>query len=517
MKKILIAILSALLLACSLPLTGTLAATPKQFSDVPPSKYFAKAVYDLVERNIIGGYPDGTFKPGNSITRGQAAAIIAKLMKLDTDNVKNPGFKDVSMKNGYYKAIAAMAEEGIINGYGDGRYGPNDPIKRGQMASILVKAFDLPRYGFYDIENPFKDVKEYESHGSNILILYRLGITTGTSHDTFSPNAPITRGQAAKMMKATEDAKPTMVTLEAGDFGWDIIGIVTKGQEKNSDLFKAIDVAGRNTPDGYTGDRIQLVPLKEGEGTLNLYGRVDVKNSGSSSYIYKKYYVHINKENGELKLTLEETNDFLPTAAELSFWDGTSKSSSEAVQSIQNVSLATMDGKQLSDNVKFEQCNDYSICIDINQPGEYIATARFAGGEEVRFGIEAKQPTDAYFTYDIETLREQLTVEFDVSTFYEGYKFDAEAAKNIGKHKILTKDADQIATVTRDPGTNLFRAEAKAVGSIEIEFENKIPWLFGPPGEMISGSTTGIRVDVQRMGEITNVSIMDIYYINSNM
>lgn len=517
MKKILIAVLSVLLLAYSLPLSGTFAASStKQFSDVPSSKYFAKAVYDLAERNIIGGYPDGTFKPGNSITRGQAAAIIAKLMNLNMDNIENPGFKDVSTKNGYYKAIAGMAKEGIISGYGDGRYGPNDPIKRGQMASILVKAFDLPRYSFYDIKNPFKDVKEYEAHGSNILILYRLGITTGTSPDTFSPNAPITRGQAAKMIKATEDAKPTMVTLEASDLGLDWVGVIAKEQEKNSDLFKAIDVAGRNTPNGYTGDRIQLVPLKEGEGTLNLYGKVDEKTS-DSSYIYKKYYVYIKKDNGELKLTLEETNDFLPTAAELSFWDGTSKSSSKAVQSIQNVSLATMDGKKLFDNVKFKQCNDYSICIDINQPGEYIATARFAGGKEVRFGIEAKQPTDAYFSYDIETLREQLTVEFDVSNFYEGYKFDAEAAKNIGKHKIITKDADQIATVTRDPGTNLFRAEAKAVGSIEIEFENKIPWLFGPPGEMMSGSTTGIRVDVQRMGEITNISINDIFYINPDM
>ena len=80
MKKRLFAVFSVLLLACSLPLFSTFAASTKQFSDVPSSKYFAEAVYDLAERNIIGGYPDGTFKPGNSITRGQAAAIIVKLM-----------------------------------------------------------------------------------------------------------------------------------------------------------------------------------------------------------------------------------------------------------------------------------------------------------------------------------------------------------------------------------------------------------------------------------------------------
>ena len=68
MKKRILAAISALLFACSLPLTEASAANTKQFSDVPPSKYFAEAVYDLAERNIWGGYPDGTFKPGNSIT-----------------------------------------------------------------------------------------------------------------------------------------------------------------------------------------------------------------------------------------------------------------------------------------------------------------------------------------------------------------------------------------------------------------------------------------------------------------
>ena len=422
MKRKIMTALGALLLACSLPLSGS-AADKQLFKDVPPTKHFAQAVNELAERNIIGGYPDGTFKPSNSITRGQAAAIIAKIIKLDTDNVKNPNFKDVSTANGYYKAIAAMAEKGIIGGYGDGRYGPNDPIKRGQMASILVKAFDLPRDG--DIENPFKDVAS--SHTGNILIIYKLGITTGTTPSTFSPNAAITRGQAAKLIKATEDAKPSnVVTLEPSEFEWDLITSITHN-EINIGLFKAFLIKGK---EGYTKDKVQLVPLKEGKGAIVFHG----KTSGTAELEHRKNYVHIKKENGELKLMLEETDDFLPTAAELSFWNGTRKSSSEAVQSVQNVSLATMDGKKLSDNVKFEQCRDYSVCIDIDQPGEHIATARFTGGKEVRFGIEAKQRTNA-LTYDIETLREQLSVVFDVSTFHESYRFDVEAAKNIGKHK----------------------------------------------------------------------------------
>lgn len=150
-NKILLA-LGAILLAFSLPI-NSIAASTQQFPDVPSEKHFAEAVNELAERNIIGGYPDGTFKPGNFITRGQAAAIIAKMTKLDTSTVKNPEFKDVTTANGYYKAIAALAEKDVINGYGDGCFGPNDFITRAQMASILIKAFELPLYRDPDYGN----------------------------------------------------------------------------------------------------------------------------------------------------------------------------------------------------------------------------------------------------------------------------------------------------------------------------------------------------------------------------
>ena len=143
MKKFFTAV-AAFLLACSFSLSEA-AAGKQMFSDVPSSKHFAEAVNELAARNIIGGYPDGTFKPGNSITRGQAAAIIAKMIDLDTSDVKGQKFKDVPASHGFYKAIVKMAEEGIISGYPDGRFKPNEPIKRKNMAAILVKAFDLPR------------------------------------------------------------------------------------------------------------------------------------------------------------------------------------------------------------------------------------------------------------------------------------------------------------------------------------------------------------------------------------
>lgn len=504
MKKLCMA-MGALLFAVSLPLSAK-AASNQPFTDVSSKQHFAQAVNELAARNIIGGYPDGTFKPGNPITRGQAAAIIAKLTKLDMTNVKDPGFKDVSTENGYYKAIAALAEANIIGGYEDGRYGPNDPVKRGQFASILVKAFDLPRYNFYDIKNPFKDVVEYQSHGSNILVLYRLGITTGTSPDRFSINAPVTRGQAAKLMKTTEEEKPTMVTLEADEVGVDkLTGVIWK---TDTDLYEAITAYGNP---GYTETKIQLVPLKEGKGTLNVSGFLNNEDSSDQfKSVEKKYYVQIKKVEGELKLTLEETDDYLPTAAPLEV------STNEKIQS---VSLSTVDGKLVSNSIAFKKCSDNNnTCIQINQPGEYIATARFAGDKEVRYAIEAKVPERAYFNYDIKTLRERLSYAFDVEKIFERDEYyDKVAAKNIGKHTILTKNAEEIATVTRDPGTNMFHVTAKKVGTIEIEFENSVEGRLGQIGDGLSGKTTGMKIDIQQMGGLISIVPSKIFEFYPDM
>lgn len=470
MKKKSSILFVALLFASIFPFSSN-AGSKQLFEDVPPTKHFAEAVNNLAERTIIGGYPDGTFKPGNSITRGQAAAIIAKIIKLDMKNIKNPGFKDVSTENGYYNAIAAMAQEGIIGGYSDGRYGPNDPITRGQMASILVKAFDLPRQ--YD-KSPFKDVKWNwgSSHSENILIIHKLGITTGTTSNTFSPNLSITRGQAAKMIKATELAKPSnVVTLSAGDFGWSQFFVMEA--EVNPGLFDFILVRGKK---GYQDDKIQLIPKKEGIGTFILS---DWHFSETRKSL--KYYVHVKKENGELKLTLEESSDFLPSPMKLDIADK---------EVVQNISLSTMEGTKLFEDVAFKTCDRIHVCIDIDKPGQYIATVRFASGKESRYGIEATLK-NTHFYYEGKSLREGLFATYNQGT-----------TDDIGKHKIVTKGYEEIAVITRDTSTNLFTARltGKKTGTIIIQYKNPIVKDFY--------WQSGLRIEVTRIGSIWNISLV---------
>lgn len=114
------------------------------FKDITPAISHYEAVKSLVEHGIINGYEDGTFRPNASLTRGQAAKILANALDLDTSS-KELKFKDVTSKSGYIGAINALVNAGIINGYEDNTFKPNAPLTRGQMAKVLVNAFGLEK------------------------------------------------------------------------------------------------------------------------------------------------------------------------------------------------------------------------------------------------------------------------------------------------------------------------------------------------------------------------------------
>ncbi|MFJ8512867.1 S-layer homology domain-containing protein [Lysinibacillus xylanilyticus] len=183
------------------------AAAPT-FKDVPANSTHAEAINSLAEREIINGFADGTFAPNKVVTRGQAAKIIAGILELDTKNVKNPNFKDVKTTDEFYGAIAALKAEGIISGNGDGTYGQKDPLTRGQMAKILVEAFDLEG----EAKTPFTDVPANNIFAKYIEVLYANDVTKGLTATTFGPKELVTRGQLASFVVRAEPKETTETT-----------------------------------------------------------------------------------------------------------------------------------------------------------------------------------------------------------------------------------------------------------------------------------------------------------------
>ncbi|KXH84014.1 C40 family peptidase [Sporosarcina sp. HYO08] len=121
--------------------TGNAKPTAPIFTDVTTSHLAYNAIVDLNNKGIIGGYPDATFKPEESITRGQAAAMLNRHLKLTAK--QEVTFTDVGKSNPFAPHIAAMNEADILKGYENGTFGIDDTLTRGQLAVILDRAFNL--------------------------------------------------------------------------------------------------------------------------------------------------------------------------------------------------------------------------------------------------------------------------------------------------------------------------------------------------------------------------------------
>lgn len=198
-------------LATTVAATGVMAVAPglakadaPTFTDVKdiPSHHFYEAVMKYSAAGMISGYSNGTFKPGQNITRQDAAKLLALVLDLDVKNVSDPGFKDVSKTSPYYSYIAALVEAGIISGYEDNTFKPGDSLTRAQMAKIITLGFELEDVN--SLQLPFKDINDKQWHMEFVRTLYAHEITTGTTPTTFSPNAFVTRGQMASFVFRSE-------------------------------------------------------------------------------------------------------------------------------------------------------------------------------------------------------------------------------------------------------------------------------------------------------------------------
>lgn len=160
------------------------------FTDVPKGdKELPYALYELAELGVVNGYQDGTFRPNEGVTRGQVSAFIDRVLKLE-GKIKGKTFKDVGENNRFYQQISRVQQAGIIDGFNDGTFRPNEPLTRAQMAKILSIAFDLPK----GEEANFPDVPKNHWSKPYVDALATKEITVG-SEGLYKPNETVTRGQ----------------------------------------------------------------------------------------------------------------------------------------------------------------------------------------------------------------------------------------------------------------------------------------------------------------------------------
>ncbi|MGA5716276.1 S-layer homology domain-containing protein [Bacillus bombysepticus] len=167
-----------------------------KFNDVPANHWSTKAIYDLTNRKVVQGYGNNIFGFGDNVTRGQVARMIYMYVKpADADaSFKNP-FTDIK-GHLFEKEILALAKAGLVNGFGDGKYGPDDILTREQMAQVLTNAFKFKATK----TTKFADVDKNSWALKAISALEENGVTIGTGGNMYSPYTHVTREQYSQFL-----------------------------------------------------------------------------------------------------------------------------------------------------------------------------------------------------------------------------------------------------------------------------------------------------------------------------
>lgn len=178
--------------------TITTDSSPVTFSDI--ENHWAKPfIEQAVEGGIVTGYLEGTFKPNNPLTRAQAASILVRSLSLTTDKVAP--FEDIKQYGQVTQAeIAAAYQFGIVKGE-NGKFNPNKSVTRAQLALMVKRAYELVKGEPYIANElaPYADIANYDAETKNaIALLNEFKIAEGME-GKFNPSNATTRGQAAKI------------------------------------------------------------------------------------------------------------------------------------------------------------------------------------------------------------------------------------------------------------------------------------------------------------------------------
>jgi S-layer homology domain len=204
-RKFLAGSVSAALVASAV---GPVVANAASFSDVDPNSTHGPNILALADKGYIKGFQDGTFKPFEKISRGQAAKIFARI--LEDLGFKAPEkleqvFDDVPLDakdQELVKAAAIVKAAGVMTG-SEGKLNPASNITRQQMAKVIVETFDLEKPA--DFKSQITDLDKADDWAREyIQTLEANGVTVVKE---YRPKDNVTRGEFATFIKRAMDAQ----------------------------------------------------------------------------------------------------------------------------------------------------------------------------------------------------------------------------------------------------------------------------------------------------------------------
>lgn len=172
------------------------------FTDVARNAWYYEAAKYCSENNIIRGTSPTTFSPETKLSRGMVVTILYR-MEGEQPVSGAPRFPDVQDSNQYYyKSVKWATDNGIVNGYSNGNFGPDDNVLRQDLAIILYKYANFKGKSTEQTDelNAFTD-KDSVSEYALMPVRWAVGagVITGNANKTLNPQGTTTRAEAAAM------------------------------------------------------------------------------------------------------------------------------------------------------------------------------------------------------------------------------------------------------------------------------------------------------------------------------
>lgn len=169
------------------------------FADVDVTQWYHGAVDFVLEKKLMSGYANGNFGPNDNLARAQLTQILYSLAG-KPEITETMDFPDVSEAEWYADAVKWAASEGIVSGYGNGNFGPNDPITREQLAVMLWHYVGSPEA--VDKELEYNDVSEISDWAMEAMCwAVENGVISGKGNGILDPKGQAHRSHVAQMMK----------------------------------------------------------------------------------------------------------------------------------------------------------------------------------------------------------------------------------------------------------------------------------------------------------------------------
>ncbi|WP_418038066.1 glycoside hydrolase family 3 N-terminal domain-containing protein [Paenibacillus xylanilyticus] len=174
------------------------AAAEERFNDLQYSKWAEDGIEYMAKRGTVAGYGDGKFRPTGLVTRAQAVTFLVR--ELYPEQLEKPAegttYSDVPKTHAFNKEIAIASKNGLASGFPDGSFRPDAPLSRAETAAFLTRAYSLSEgkqtANWSDTESHWA--------AAPILVMSSNGLVGGYSDGTYRPNQTVTRAEYAVFM-----------------------------------------------------------------------------------------------------------------------------------------------------------------------------------------------------------------------------------------------------------------------------------------------------------------------------